>query len=142
MNVARFAICVLIAVIPWGCGPKIEPLTSCPEGARLTGSAPPEGEQQRCMKGGDRHGPSRSWYKNGRVRAETEWWEGTKHGSFTLWYENGQKRAEGEDWHGQAMGTWTYWDEEGNVLQQRSFEPPPEAVAESTAAAGDPPEAD
>jgi hypothetical protein len=106
-------------------GPAVEPLTEddCPSGARIVGAAPPEGHLQRCMRGGVRHGPSRGWYEGGRVRFETQWWDGKKHGRFSLWYENGRKRAEGQDRHGVPAGTWTSWDEEGRVVQQRTFEP-------------------
>ena len=101
---------------------KTTALTQCPEGATLVGAPPPKEYQQRCVKPGNiRHGPSRSWYANGSIRADTNWWDGTKHGEFALWYENGQQRAEGEDYHGRAVGEWTYWDEDGNVTQHRQF---------------------
>jgi hypothetical protein len=114
----------LIAFSLGGCDKtaKITVLTQCPEGAALVGAPPPSEYQQRCVKPGSiRHGPSRSWYADGSIRADTNWWDGTKHGEFTLWYDNGQKRAEGEDHHGRAVGEWTYWDEAGNVLQHRKF---------------------
>ena len=104
--------------------PPIVPLTDrdCPEGATVAGQAPPAGDQQRCeLPGGVRHGRSRAWYDNGRLRYETEWWQGRKHGAFTLWHENGRKRAEGRDRHGVPEGTWTTWAEDGTVVQERAF---------------------
>lgn len=104
--------------------PSIVPLTDrdCPDGASVVGMAPPGGDGQRCeLPGGVRHGKSRAWFKNGRLRYETEWWQGKKHGTFTLWYENGGKRADGRDRHGVPEGTWTTWAEDGTVLQVRVF---------------------
>jgi hypothetical protein len=104
--------------------PRIVPLTErdCPEGASLLGTAPPGGDLQRCeLPGGVRHGKTRAWFDNGRLRYETEWWQGKKHGKFTLWYANGQKRAEGEDRHGVPAGTWTAWAEDGIKAQERIF---------------------
>ena len=104
--------------------PRVVPLTErdCPEGASLIGAAPPSGELQRCeLPGGVRHGKSRAWFDNGRLRYETEWWQGKKHGKFTLWYVNGQKRAEGEDRHGVPVGTWLSWAEDGTKTQEREF---------------------
>ena len=102
--------------------PGVVPLSQrdCPEGAVLVGSAPPDGDLQRCeLPGGVRHGKARAWYESGRPRAETEWWQGRKHGKFTLWYANGQKRAEGEDRNGFPVGKWTTWAEDGRVLEER-----------------------
>jgi hypothetical protein len=104
--------------------PPIVPLTErdCPEGATVVGAAPPAGLLQRCeLPGGIRHGKSRAWYENGRLRYETEWWQGLKHGTFTLWYPNGQKRAQGEDRYGAAHGTWTSWAENGATEQAQAF---------------------
>jgi hypothetical protein len=106
--------------------PRVVPLTEkdCPDGAKLMGAAPPDGELQRCeLPGGVRHGKSRAWFDNGRLRYETEWWQGAKHGRFTLWYPSGKKRAEGEDRHGVPVGTWTTWAENGLVAQERVFDP-------------------
>jgi hypothetical protein len=105
--------------------PSITPLTDrdCPDGATVVGAAPPAGNLQRCERGGGvRHGKSRAWYDNGRLRYETEWWQGVKHGKFTLWYANGQKRAEGQDLHGIPDGKWTSWAEDGRVTSQQVFQ--------------------
>ncbi len=100
---------------------EITPITVCPDGAMVNGAAPPNGFQQRCMKGDTRHGMSRSWYANGHLRTQTHWKNGIKHGKFTLWYENGQKRAQGEDADGFPVGKWVYWDMNGEVFQEREF---------------------
>jgi hypothetical protein len=107
--------------------PPIVPLTErdCPEGATIVGAAPPAGFLQRCeLPGGVRHGKSRAWYDNGRLRYETEWWQGVKHGKFAFWYANGQKRAEGQDRHGAADGKWTSWSEKGTVEQEQVYQAP------------------
>jgi hypothetical protein len=104
--------------------PPIVPLTNrdCPEGASVVGAAPPGSDLQRCeLPGGVRHGKSRAWFENGRLRYETEWWQGKKHGKFTLWYANGKKRAEGRDRHGIPDGKWITWAEDGTVIQERVF---------------------
>lgn len=135
----RLWILSLIALLACDHFTRIVPLTDadCPEGARVVGAAPPEGFQQRCERPGSiRHGKSRAWYHNGRLRAETEWWEGKRHATFTLWYENGQKRATGQDRRGIPSGKWTYWDENGNVLQERVFGGTEAPVYRSGAASG------
>lgn len=107
--------------------PAVTPLTDrdCPDGARVVGAAPPAGRLQRCeLPGGVRHGPSRAWYDDGRLRYETSWWQGVKHGRFTFWYPDGRKRAEGQDRHGVPDGTWTSWAEDGTVAQQQVFPAP------------------
>ena len=112
----------------------------CPEGATLVGAAPPTGTLQRCeISGGVRHGPSRAWYDNGRLRYETEWWQGVKHGKFTFWYPNGQKRAEGQDRHGVPDGTWTSWAEDGAVEQAQVFQASEQGVAAGTPEISKPP---
>jgi hypothetical protein len=120
---------LLVAALVWACNasPPITALTDhdCPEGASVAGAAPPAGFLQRCeLLGGVRHGKSRAWYDNGRLRYETEWWQGVKHGTFTFWYASGQKRAEGQDRHGVADGKWTSWNEDGTVAQEQVFHAP------------------
>ena len=112
--------------------PPITALTDgdCPEGAKVVGAASPAGTLQRCeLSGGVRHGPSRAWYDDGRLRYETEWWQGMKHGKFTLWYPNGQKRAEGQDRHGIPDGAWTSWAEDGTLAQAQVFQAPERGIA-------------
>lgn len=115
--------------LAWACNaaPSVVALTDrdCPEGASVVGAAPPTGTLQRCeLPGGVRHGRSRAWHENGRLRYETEWWRGVKHGAFTFWYPSGRRRAEGRDRHGVPDGKWTHWNEDGVVAQERVFEPP------------------
>jgi hypothetical protein len=128
---------LLVAALVWACNasPPITALTDhdCPEGASVVGAAPPAGFLQRCeLPGGVRHGKSRAWYDNGRLRYETEWWQGVKHGTFTLWYANGQKRAEGQDRHGAADGKWTSWNEDGTLAQEQVFHAPERVVPAET----------
>jgi MORN repeat variant len=113
--------------------PPIVALTErdCPDGATVIGTAPPAGFLQRCeLPGGIWHGKTRAWYPSGRLRYETEWWQGVKHGKFTLWYPNGQKRAEGEDRYTVAHGKWTSWAEDGTVLDERVFEAPEREISD------------
>lgn len=118
-------LAVLALALTWSCAsPPVVPLTDrdCPDGAHVGGAAPPADTLQRCeLPGGIRHGKSRAWFDDGRLRYETEWWQGVKHGRFTLWHANGQKRAEGQDRYGVAVGTWTSWAEDGTLLQEQVF---------------------
>ena len=122
----------MVFAVACNTSPPIVPLTErdCPEGTTVVGAGPPAGRLQRCeLAGGVRHGKSRAWYDNGRLRYETEWWEGIKHGKFTFWYANGQKRAEGQDRHGAADGKWTSWAEDGKIEQEEVFQAPDQEFA-------------
>jgi hypothetical protein len=125
---------LLVTALALACNttPPITPLTDrdCPDGATVVGAAPPAGFLQRCELAGVRHGKSRAWYENGRLRYETEWWHGIKHGKFTLWYPNGQKRAEGEDRYAVAHGKWTSWAEDGTVLDEQVFAAPEREISD------------
>jgi len=128
-------LAVVLTLAACNTSPPIVALTDrdCPEGATVVGAAPPAGFLQRCeLSGGVRHGKSRAWYDNGRLRYETEWWHGAKHGKFTFWYTNGQKRSEGQDRHGIPDGKWTSWNEDGTVAQERVFHAPERVPAETT----------
>ena len=125
---------LLALALAWACNasPPITALTDrdCPDGARVSGAAPPAGFLQRCeLSAGVRHGPSRAWYDNGRPRYETEWRHGVKHGKFTFWYDTGRKRAEGQDQYGIPDRKWTSWAEDGTVAQERVFHAPARDVA-------------
>jgi hypothetical protein len=121
--------------------PSIVAITACPEGATLTGEAPPKGLRQRCQRTEtERHGASREWYEDGRERSYSEWWAGTKHGRFTLWYKSGRVRSEGAHRHGVPAGPWTYYREDGTVDQQQTFTvSPPAGDWLAQAIAGHPP---
>jgi hypothetical protein len=109
--------------------PPVTPITACPEGAILEGAAPPSGLRQRCQKTEtERHGASREWYKGGRERTYSEWWQGRKHGRFTLWYENGRLRSEGAHRHGVPAGLWKYYREDGTVTDEKKFPIAPPAA--------------
>jgi hypothetical protein len=128
----RFALVLMIAATA-SCGdapatPLVTPITACPEGAVVVGTAPPQGLRQRCQKSEtERHGASREWYENRDERSYSEWWEGTKHGRFTLWFKNGRVRSEGAHRHGVPAGKWRYFREDGSLRQQQIFpaQPPP-----------------
>jgi len=127
------------------CGPPADPdPIACPEGATpqfmrfdeaRIGFDPDvlSAVGWRCqLPSGERHGPSKEWFRNGQVSAITEWWQGEKHGRFEMWHSNGQKRAEGEHSHWQAVGVWRTWDTDGKLLQEKDFGPPREAPAADT----------
>jgi hypothetical protein len=107
---------------------RITAITACPDGAVVSGAAPPEGLRQRCQKSeGLRHGASREWYEDKTERSYSEWWDGNKHGRFMLWFKNGKVHSEGAHRHGAPAGHWKYYNEDGSLRQEQKFsiEPPP-----------------
>jgi hypothetical protein len=121
--------------------PQITAITACPEGAVMSGAAPPEGLRQRCQKSeGVRHGASREWYDDKTERSYSEWWDGDKHGRFKLWFKHGKLRSEGAHRHGAPAGTWRSFNVDGSLQQEQRFsvEPPP-ADWLAQALAGHPP---
>jgi hypothetical protein len=116
----------------------ITAVTACPKGAMLEGEAPPKGLRQRCQKDETtRHGISRDWWKSGRERTYSEWWEGERHGRFLLWYESGKLKSESMHRFGVPAGRWRYLAEDGTVQQEQTFDvAPPEADWVAQAIAG------
>ncbi len=60
-----------------------------------------------------RHGPSRSWYDNGKPRHEGNYDHDKKDGMFTFWHANGQMAATGEYKNDKPVGAWVWWHENG-----------------------------
>ncbi len=93
-----------------------------------------------------RHGPSKSWYANGKPHKEGSYHMDQKSGSFTYWHENGQVQTTGEYkndketglwvWFhengqksaiggyedGVLMGQWRWWDANGKLTKQASYD--------------------
>src|SRR5262245_33585475 len=103
---------IVFATLSCSKPPPVARIAACPEGAHLSGDAPPDGLRQRCEKTqGVRHGASREWWENRQERAYTEWWDGRKHGQFTLWFQDGKVRSQGAHLHGVPAGEWIYYKE-------------------------------
>lgn len=121
--------------------PVITPIESCPDGAAMSGAAPPAGLRQVCQKGpGIRHGATREWWEDHRERSYSEWWDGQKHGRFTLWFKDGRIKSQGAHVHGAPAGEWKYFDDAGVLSQHQTFPTaPPPADWLAKAVAGQPP---
>jgi hypothetical protein len=76
---------------------------ACPEGARLVGTPPPNGNEAWCETS-DQAG---------------RW---TRNGAWMAWYKSGQVRAEGEYLDGRREGRWTIWSPEGEVIAELVYE--------------------
>lgn len=64
----------------------------CPTGTKLEGAAPPAGTHVWCEKSGQvRHGPSTTWYSNGRMASTGEYRDGQFEGPWELWSEDGSE---------------------------------------------------
>ncbi|MDP7018162.1 MAG: hypothetical protein QGG36_20325 [Pirellulaceae bacterium] len=70
----------------------------------------------------ERHGPTRSYNKAGRLIVEESWREGILHGPYRYWDENGKLRFSGQFKRGERDGEWTEWDAGGKVAKIRAFQ--------------------
>lgn len=114
---------------------------SCPKGAVLKGSPPPEGTEIWCEKNvagvpvkdgvfvvynvdGDRMlegyydngkqtGEWTMWYDNGQRASIDHYKDGLQNGLHISWYANGAKAIEGNYREGQREGIWHRWDPNG-----------------------------
>jgi len=102
----------------------------CPPGAAVQrvgfSEARGAGYAQRCvLSGGEiRHGPSREFDAEGRLRGVTHWWQGLLHGETIFWHANGQPANRAAHYRRQPVGVWTGWDARGEVTDQRDFGAP------------------
>ncbi len=101
----------------------------CPAGAELLGDAPPKGVEEWCQKrtADDRyvkHGPYRSWFKNGRKKVRGAYRDGQRHGPWREWYRSGQPALEGTYTDGKQTGRWLRWHTDGRKIGARDFNEP------------------
>ena len=87
---------------------------TCPEGARIEGYAPPDGDAWACVlhdTGADpiRHGWSVEYWPNGSIKLALEYAHGEPHGRFSRWSMTGQLVARGHYEGGRQIGYWWYW---------------------------------
>jgi hypothetical protein len=76
---------------------------SCPFGAELAGSHPPQGTEEWCQE----------QTENGSYR---------KHGVSRSWYSSGPIREQGSYVHGKRDGRWTYWNSDGTVARTITYD--------------------
>lgn len=143
---AGMAVPVLLGLAPAGCkltdANKVAAVPkSCPEGAELKGSPPPEGTEIWCEKevggvpvkdgvfvvynlngsrmiegnyhDGKQSGEWTMWYNNGQRASVDHYTDGVQNGMHISWYSNGSKAIEGEYRDGKREGVWHKWDPNG-----------------------------
>lgn len=69
----------------------------------------------------EKHGPWRSWHKNGQLMMEGKYSHGLETGKFTWYHTNGQRSVEGEFTEGQKAGKWTWWHAKGQKASQGQY---------------------
>lgn len=97
----------------------------CPEGARLQGTAPPEGTEQWCEKQGEegvKHGNYQKWYPSGARREAGHYKDGDKSGEWTAWYEGGQINWQAEYYDGVKAGPYLAFFENGQKRAEGLYE--------------------
>ena len=72
--------------------------------------------------GGKWHGPSRSWYPNGRLQQEGHYENGFMTGLWTFWFPSGEIAARGRYERDRKSGVWEYFDEGGAVVEHGTWE--------------------
>lgn len=71
---------------------------------------------------GQRHGPERSWYSNGRLGHAAEFRRGARHGRFQQWDEQGRRRIDSRYVDGKPQGTWRAWHGNGQLASVLRFD--------------------
>lgn len=67
------------------------------------------------------HGPYRSWYENGQLRARGDFVDGIREGAWSYWHSNGQLSGEGALRNDRADGPWTYWHDNGQKAKEQHW---------------------
>jgi antitoxin component YwqK of YwqJK toxin-antitoxin module len=60
-----------------------------------------------------RHGPTRTWYEDGKPRSEGNYEYDKRSGPFITWFANGQAASMAEYRDDKPVGTWVTWHENG-----------------------------
>lgn len=103
-------------------GPKS--LLGCGDGTHEYGQLPPAATEMWCAKDSGpgttavRHGPSRSWYPDGRPASVGAYADGQRTGHWWFWTSDGRLEKEGDFLNGAEVGYWTLYREDGTVLSE------------------------
>lgn len=63
----------------------------CPSGTEQLGAEPPEGDMSWCVDNdGNKHGPYKTWYENGKIESEGEYSKGVRIGTWRYWSPSGK----------------------------------------------------
>jgi hypothetical protein len=137
-SINRLAALILTAVLVAAC----KSVAPCPDGAKLMGAAPPEGQEVWCEKldssghpvkhglftlywpsgnkmlegyyrDGKQDGIWTRFYANGQRSALDQYHDGVLEGRHVGWYPNGQQSEQGQYRDGKKEGRWHKWDEAG-----------------------------
>jgi antitoxin component YwqK of YwqJK toxin-antitoxin module len=63
-------------------------------------------------------GETKYWYKNGQLSFQATYdsiFEGF-HGNYITWYQNGNVEMEGQYYHGNEVGNWNFYDSTGILI--------------------------
>jgi antitoxin component YwqK of YwqJK toxin-antitoxin module len=104
--------------------PPAPPPIDCPPGGEVHGAAPFDGYEAWCEARDTygrprRHGPSRTWYDDGKPWVNEAWKDGARDGPFVEYHRNGRKAREGAYAAGRKTGRWVVWYESG-VLEEET----------------------
>lgn len=90
----------------------------CPPGSRLRGGA--KGDQ-RCVRGGQRHGPGRLRYPSGNVFAEGTYAAGRRTGRWTYYHDFSGIMQRGQYRAGRPHGQWVAYYDSGQLASRGSY---------------------
>jgi antitoxin component YwqK of YwqJK toxin-antitoxin module len=71
------------------------------------------------------------WYENGQNQAEVDYENGVMSGTRITWHLNGLKESQAEYRDGQLVDKWMHWDANGKLVEIRTLNKTPAAVAGS-----------
>mgnify|MGYP000098582709 FL=1 len=70
---------------------------------------------------GYQHGQQIQWYPDGSLKRIWHWHKGRMHGRWMEWYENGVTSFQGHYRHGKKHGKWWEWYENGRMSTAGDF---------------------
>ena len=103
------------------------PLLACPGEAMEYGSAPPDGQELWCAittPTGQvtRHGPARTWYRDGLRKSSGFYDNGRKTGHWWYWHDDGTMVREGDYQDGVEHGHWIIYRADGSIEAEGSMQ--------------------
>jgi antitoxin component YwqK of YwqJK toxin-antitoxin module len=143
MNKMLSNVMLLVVLVLFGCGPKLEEVVmeSYDDGTpKIIRYYKGEGKEKTMVKEGYfypdgqirmegeylhgvKHGLWVSYYQDGTKWSEGHYIDGINNGTTTTWHENGQKYYEGFYKNGERAGIWKFWAEDGAFLKEIDYGP-------------------
>jgi hypothetical protein len=95
-------------------------LLGCPGDAREFGAMPPAGQELWCgvttpTGGVIRHGPTRTWYRDGRPSTIGAYADNREVGHWWYWHDDGTLVKEGDFIDGAESGQWVIYEADGSI---------------------------